>query len=234
MPVRLPCGEEKVSLVRPVEIGAVDRAGEIGDEHPARLARSRAMPMPSIRWVNTISGFGARRWRRSARGSPYCRAAGRPGRSSRARGSRDRDRDRSAQAGCRRAVRCRVRFAGVSTFRDIDVRRERCGPRPRCRRPSGSSRICLRIGDRWRCRRTISLDRARPGSPSARVDEGLDLRAVEIGAHHAHAFAVAPVELAVLLFDLELLRRERAARSNDGRSCFSVEIRAERWSRRLL
>ena len=42
---------------------------------------------------------------------------------------------------------------------------------------------------------------------TARLDERFNLRAIEIRAHHAHPFAVAPVELAVFLIEMDLLRR---------------------------
>ena len=53
------------------------------------------------------------------------------------------------------------------------------------------------------------------GVATARLDQRLDLRAIEIAAHHAHAFAVAPVELAVLLIELDLLGREGGAWRHD-------------------
>src|SRR5208282_5079579 len=68
---------------------------------------------------------------------------------------------------------------------------------------------------------------ARTGIALARIDEGLDIRAIEVGSHHTHAFPVAPVELAALLFELELLRSERAAGRNDSGHVFPVEIRTE-------
>src|SRR4029450_14066249 len=42
---------------------------------------------------------------------------------------------------------------------------------------------------------------------TAGLDQGFDLRAVEIRAHHAHALAVAPITLAVLLIDCEMFWR---------------------------
>jgi len=48
------------------------------------------------------------------------------------------------------------------------------------------------------------------GIAAACLDQRLDSRTVEIGAHHAHPFAIAPVELAVRLIELDLLRRVRA------------------------
>src|SRR5262249_35043041 len=69
----------------------------------------------------------------------------------------------------------------------------------------------------------------RPGSRVALtcVNERLDVRTVEVRAHHAHALAVAPVELPGRLLNLKLFGRERAARRNDGRHVSSVEIRAD-------
>ena len=61
---------------------------------------------------------------------------------------------------------------------------------------------------------------------TTRLDERLDLRAVEIRAHDSHPFAVAPVELAALLIELDLLRRERGTRRNDDPAILSIEIGA--------
>jgi hypothetical protein len=60
----------------------------------------------------------------------------------------------------------------------------------------------------------------------ARIDKGLDVRAIEVGAHHTHPFAIAPVQLAVLLIELELFGRERAPLRNDGRAIPPVEVGA--------
>src|SRR6266851_6642629 len=60
----------------------------------------------------------------------------------------------------------------------------------------------------------------------ARLNECLDLRAIEVGTHHAHALAVRPIELATLLLEMELLWRERAAFGNDESTIAAVEIRA--------
>ncbi len=60
----------------------------------------------------------------------------------------------------------------------------------------------------------------------ARVHEGLDVRSVEIRSHHAHPLAIAPVELAVGLVEMALLRRERAAHRNDDRTVLPVEVGA--------
>jgi hypothetical protein len=64
------------------------------------------------------------------------------------------------------------------------------------------------------------------GVASARLDERFDERAVEVRAHDAHPLAVAPVELAVLLIELDLLRRVRAAGRDDDPAIASVEIGA--------
>src|SRR5207237_9080664 len=44
---------------------------------------------------------------------------------------------------------------------------------------------------------------------AAGLDQGFDLRPVEVRAHHAHALAVAPIELAAVLIEVDLLRRVR-------------------------
>ena len=64
------------------------------------------------------------------------------------------------------------------------------------------------------------------GVALARLHESFDRRPVEVRAHDAHPFAVAPVQLAVLLVELELLRRERAALRNDRRAIPPVEVGA--------
>ncbi len=64
------------------------------------------------------------------------------------------------------------------------------------------------------------------GVASARLDQRFDQRAVEVRAHDAHPLAVAPVELAVLLIELKLLRRVCAARRDDDPAIASVEIGA--------
>jgi hypothetical protein len=60
----------------------------------------------------------------------------------------------------------------------------------------------------------------------ARIDEGLDVRAIEVGAHHTHPFAIAPIQLAVLPIELELLGRERAPLRNDDLAILPVEVGA--------
>src|SRR5207237_4908195 len=50
---------------------------------------------------------------------------------------------------------------------------------------------------------------------AAGLDQRFDLRAVEVRAHHAHALAVAPIELARVLLEMDLFRRVRDALWND-------------------
>src|ERR1700688_1637746 len=61
---------------------------------------------------------------------------------------------------------------------------------------------------------------------AAHLDERFDLRAIEIRAHDTHALAVAPVELAIFLIEMKLLRRERAAFGNDDGAIPSIEVSA--------
>src|SRR6267143_234648 len=69
--------------------------------------------------------------------------------------------------------------------------------------------------------------RPRAGIALARVNEGLDVRAIEVGAHHAHPLPIAPVELLALLFDLELLGSEGRSLRNDRLEIPAVEIRTD-------
>src|SRR5262245_65053525 len=64
------------------------------------------------------------------------------------------------------------------------------------------------------------------GIAAASLNQRLDLRAVEIDAHHAHALAVAPIELAVRLIEMDLLWCERTAGRDDDPAIASVEIGA--------
>src|SRR5207253_10840083 len=66
--------------------------------------------------------------------------------------------------------------------------------------------------------------RPRSGIAVARIDEGLDVRAIEVGAHDTHPFAIAPIQLAVLLIELELFGRERAPLRNDGLALPPVDV----------
>src|ERR1700692_2271961 len=79
------------------------------------------------------------------------------------------------------------------------------------------------------------IDR-QPNAPSRRVpligfaapclDERLQLRAVEIAAHHAHTLPVAPIELAALLIEDDLLRRMGISPCDDDLAVLAVEVGA--------
>src|SRR5215475_11665358 len=58
------------------------------------------------------------------------------------------------------------------------------------------------------------------------LNERFDLRTVDVGAHHAHSFAIAPVELTARLIEMQLLRGERGAAGNNDLAVLSVQIRA--------
>jgi hypothetical protein len=60
----------------------------------------------------------------------------------------------------------------------------------------------------------------------SRGDERLDVRPVEVRAHHAHAFTVAPVHLAAGEIELHLLGRVRHPHRHDGRLARAVEVGA--------
>jgi hypothetical protein len=68
-----------------------------------------------------------------------------------------------------------------------------------------------------------------------RLHQGLDVRAVEVAAHHPHSLAIAPVQLSGGGVEVQLLRREGATKGNDRHPMVSVEVdpfdRAvvERW-----
>src|SRR5215467_14352696 len=61
---------------------------------------------------------------------------------------------------------------------------------------------------------------------TARLDQRLSLGTVEIRAHDPHPLAVAPIEFAVLLIEMHLLGRERAAFGNDDLAILAVYIGA--------
>ena len=56
------------------------------------------------------------------------------------------------------------------------------------------------------------------------LHQRLDVGAVEVAAHHPHAFAVAPVQLAAGGVEVELLGGVRAAAGNDRGAVASVEV----------
>ena len=61
---------------------------------------------------------------------------------------------------------------------------------------------------------------------AAGLDQRFDLRTVEVRAHHAHALAVAPIELAALLIEVDLFRRVRDPLRNDDPTVLAVEVGA--------
>src|SRR5262249_8749096 len=50
---------------------------------------------------------------------------------------------------------------------------------------------------------------------TAGLDQGFELRAVEVCAHNTHALAVAPIELAIFLIEVELFGRVRGPLRDD-------------------
>src|SRR5205823_6140891 len=110
-------------------------------------------------------------------------------------------------------------------FRDVDV----------CAKDAALARIV------WTFLRPINFPAVRinsdPDAPFGQVgawprvafagiDQGFDIRAIKVRAHHAHSFAVAPVKFAALLFEMELLRRECLAFANNCDAILPVEIDA--------
>src|SRR5262249_11884392 len=61
---------------------------------------------------------------------------------------------------------------------------------------------------------------------AAGPDQRFNLRAVEVRAHHAHALAVAPIELAAVLIEVDLLRRVRDALRDNDLAVAAVEVGA--------
>ena len=58
------------------------------------------------------------------------------------------------------------------------------------------------------------------------LDQRLQLRAVEIAAHDAHALAVAPIELAAFLIEDDLLRRVGLSLRDDRLAVLAVDVGA--------
>ncbi len=58
------------------------------------------------------------------------------------------------------------------------------------------------------------------------VDQGFDIRTIQVCAHDAHSFAIAPVKFAALLLEMELLRRECFAFPDNSDAILTVEINA--------
>src|SRR5882724_1950220 len=64
------------------------------------------------------------------------------------------------------------------------------------------------------------------GFAASRLDERLQLRAVEIAAHDAHTLAVAPIELAAFLIEDDLLRSVGLSLCDDGPAVLAVDVGA--------
>ena len=61
---------------------------------------------------------------------------------------------------------------------------------------------------------------------AAGLDQRFDVRAVEVRAHHPHALAVAPIEFAAVLIEVDLFRRVCDALRNDDLAIPAVEVGA--------
>ena len=113
-------------------------------------------------------------------------------------------------------------------FRDVDLRAKDAalaGVRRPFLRPINLPAIWIN-GDSNAQLIAISLIGARSRVAFAGVDQSFDVRTIQICAHHAHSFAIAPVKLAALLLQVELLRRERLAFANNGYAILAIEIDA--------
>src|SRR5882672_5872507 len=212
---------EEVALVLSIEIGGIDRTGEIGDEHPVTGNVERDTdPLHEVGHHDLRLG-----WLVVDRG-PVHRVAAR----------------RVAAVGpVENAVLeveleiDRLRQAVVENF---DVGPGRCGLTggnfdigPEQATEPGIVRAFLRPIDMSEFR----VDR-QPNAPSrliptigfaaAGFDERLQPRAVEIAAHDAHTFAVAPIELAALLIENDLLRSVGFSLWNDCLAILAIDVGA--------
>src|SRR4029077_7336238 len=67
---------------------------------------------------------------------------------------------------------------------------------------------------------------ARTRAAFAGINKRFDVGTIHVHPHHPHPLAIAPVKLAVLLVELQLLGSESAARRNNVGDVASVKIRA--------
>src|ERR1700733_5024040 len=214
---------EQRLLIGSVEIGPVDRAREIGDEHPTAFqVQGDADALHQV-GEHDFGRFAVAR-RSIERRAVYRVAAGRVPTVrpvQRARGRIDIQIDRPGQAVKQQfdVLAVRRRLAGWS----LDIG---SGDPPRARIVAAF--LCpiefsaLNIdGDAYA---PLPQIWSRPGIALARIDEGLEVRAIKVGAHHAHTFTVAPIELAVFLIELDLLWSERAAFGNNHLTILSVNV----------
>ena len=183
------------------------------------------MPMPSIRWLKTISGsfLPFPEPDPSAPGSPCCRAAGRRGPSSTSSGWRGRVRDQSARANCRRGLRCLDGLLESGPL-EFQGQREKCVLGRHCPALFASSKA-FRLPRRERYRRTISSCPCRDARHPCSYRPVFRCGNRPSCTHDPHTFAITPVEIAVLLIKLELLGSESATRRNNVRDVLAVEIR---------
>ena len=190
--------------------------------------------MPSIRWSKIISG--------SFLPFPGARIHGRPIHGVAAR--------RIAAVGPVHRPVSEVEFE-VDGFRQIPHRAARCLCGSLAVWPFGISRLARKMRPSPALSRTFlspiefsAFDVERDSHapflyvlPRTRVafagiDKSFDLGTIQVRAHDPHAFAIAPVKLAVLLVELQLLGSEGAAGRNNVGNVASVKIRSARWTRR--
>src|SRR6185295_17166918 len=211
---------EEIALVFSIEIGGIDRTGEVGDEHPvAGNVEGDANPFHQMRdqdlrhrfFVDrcAIDGVAARR---IAAVSPIEDAV--------------------------RQIELEVDGFRQLIEQHFDVGAVRwvlaVGNVNVCAAETAQStfrRAFLRPVDFPKLRINGDSD-APPGliAPilvaAAGLDQRFDLRAVEVRAHHPHALAVAPIELAAVLLEVDLFWRVRDALRDDDPALPAVEIGA--------
>src|SRR6266446_10981480 len=217
--------DEQRFLFRAVEFGGINGAGQIGDEHPAVFEiESDPDSLHQMREQNVrcrmFGEIGVNR-----------RAAYRvPARWISAVGpiqepifqielEIDRFRQTIEQEFDVGAVRRRL------ILRDVDLRTEDSA----LARIIGSFLRPINLSAIWingDSNAPFCLIGAWPRVAFAGVDQSFDVRTIQVRAHHAHSFAVAPVEFPARLFEMELLWRECLAFANDGYAILTVEIGA--------
>src|SRR3984957_11816876 len=214
---------EQRLLIGSVEIGPVDRAREISDEHPTAFQiQGHADAFHKIGEHDFGRCAVARRsierravYRVAARRVPTVRPV------QRARGRIDIQIDWLGQPVIYQfnVLAIRRRLAGWSLdFGAGDPPRARIVTAFLC--PVKFPALDIE-GDAYA---PLPQIRSRSGIALARIDEGLEVRTIKVDAHHAHAFTVAPIELAVFLIELDLLRSERAAFGNNHLTIVSVKV----------
>src|SRR5262249_39009776 len=213
-------GVEEVALVLSIEIGGIDRTGEVSDEHPvARNVEGDADSLHQVRdqdlWHRlfidrgAIAGVAARR---IAAIGPIDDAIFAielevdrfrqlmeqhldigTGRWALALGSVNVGSAETPQSALRRAFLRPIDFSKLGIDSDSDA-------------PPGLI-ASVRVA-------------------AAGLDQRFDVRAIEVRAHHTHALPVAPIELALVLLEMDLLRREGDALRDDDPAIPAVEVGA--------